>query len=82
MLFRSFHELTDATEQRRRFEADLAVRAARGLPAVPMDENFLQALSHGLPDCAGVAVGLDRVLMVATGAQRLGDVLPFTLESA
>ena len=47
-----------------------------------MDENFLQALSHGLPDCAGVAVGLDRVLMVATGAQRLGDVLPFTLESA
>ena len=78
-LCNGFHELADAAEQRRRFEADLAARAARGLPAVPVDEDFLQALSSGLPDCAGVAVGLDWVLMVATGAQRLADVLAFTL---
>jgi lysyl-tRNA synthetase class 2 len=81
-LCNGFHELTDAAEQRRRFEADLASRAARGLPAVPMDEDFLRSLSRGLPDCAGVAVGLDRVLMVATGAQQLSDVLPFTLSES
>ena len=78
-LCNGFHELTDAAEQRRRFAADLATRHRLGLPAVPMDERFLAALACGLPDCAGVAVGLDRVLMVAMGAASIADVLAFTL---
>ena len=60
-LCNGFHELADAGEQRRRFEADLAARAARGLPAVAIDERLLAALAAGLPDVAGVAVGFDRV---------------------
>jgi len=78
-LCNGFHELADATEQRRRFEADLAARRSQGLPAVPIDERFLATLAQGLPDCAGVAVGLDRVLMVASGASSIADVLAFTL---
>lgn len=77
-LCNGFHELADPVEQRRRFEADLAARARRGLPGVPLDTRLLGALERGLPDCAGVAVGLDRVLMVAAGAHALGDVLAFT----
>jgi lysyl-tRNA synthetase class 2 len=78
-LCNGFHELTDASEQRRRFEQDLHARQTRGLPAVPIDEAFLAALERGLPECAGVAVGLDRVLMVATNAPSISDVVAFTL---
>ena len=78
-LCHGFHELADANEQRRRFEADLAARRGHGLPTVPIDERFLATLADGLPDCAGVAVGLDRVLMVASGASSIADVLAFTL---
>jgi lysyl-tRNA synthetase class 2 len=81
-LCNGFHELADATEQRRRFEGDLAARARRGLPAMPIDERFIAALHTGLPDCAGVAVGLDRVLMVASGATEIGAVLAFTTEES
>lgn len=56
-----YHELTDAAEQRARFEADLASRRAAGLPEAPIDEALLAALEEGLPDCAGVAIGLDRL---------------------
>jgi lysyl-tRNA synthetase class 2 len=77
-----FHELGDAREQRRRFERDLAARAAAGAPAVPIDESLLAALEAGLPDCAGVAVGLDRLLMVLGGYDHIADVLAFDIERA
>lgn len=72
-----FHELRDAEEQQTRFEAENRLRARAGLPAVPMDEYLLGALQAGLPDCAGVALGLDRLLMVLLGATRLDAVLNF-----
>lgn len=66
-LANGFTELTDAAEQRRRFEADNRARQAQGLPQVPLDEGLLAALQQGLPDCAGVALGFDRLLMLACG---------------
>lgn len=72
-----YHELTDATEQRRRFAADGRAREALGLEAMPMDHRLLAALAHGLPDCAGVAVGLDRLFMVAAGESSIDAVMAF-----
>ncbi len=77
-LANGFHELADAAEQRRRFEADRATRRRLGLPVPGIDEHLLAALDAGLPDCAGVAVGLDRVLMLALGETSLDAVVPFT----
>lgn len=73
-----YWELTDPVEHRRRFAVDAAVRDARGLPAHGFDEAFLAALEHGLPECAGVALGVDRLVMKALGFARIGDVLTFT----
>ncbi|HQW09246.1 MAG TPA: EF-P lysine aminoacylase EpmA, partial [Steroidobacteraceae bacterium] len=70
-LANGFDELADATEQRARFEADLRERARRGLPCGPLDERLLAALAAGLPACVGVAVGFDRVLMLAERARRI-----------
>lgn len=81
-LCNGFHELADAGEQRRRFEADLDLRRARGLPPTPVDERFLAALAAGLPDCAGVALGLDRVVMLATGCASIREVLAFPVDVA
>ncbi len=81
-LANGFNELTDASEQRRRFQADLARRAADGMAQPPLDEAFLVALEAGLPDCAGVALGLDRLLMAATGSRHIDEVLAFPLERA
>lgn len=81
-LANGYHELADATEQQRRFDADLAARAAHGLPAVPADERLLAALAHGLPDCAGVALGFDRLVMLAVGASRIDEVIAFPLARA
>jgi elongation factor P--(R)-beta-lysine ligase len=81
-LCNGFHELADAAEQRRRFEAERAARAARGLPLPPLDERLLAALAAGLPDCAGVAVGLDRVLMLATACGSIREVLAFAVDEA
>ena len=64
-LANGYHELTDAAEQRKRFEVDLAQRKQLGLPEVPIDEDLLAALAQGLPDCAGVALGFDRLLMLS-----------------
>ncbi|BCO31338.1 elongation factor P--(R)-beta-lysine ligase [Thiohalobacter sp. COW1] len=72
-----FHELSDAVEQRRRFEAGNAARISQGLAPVPLDEHLLAALDQGLPDCAGVAVGLDRLLMRAAGVDEIDAVLAF-----
>lgn len=81
-LANGFHELADADEQRTRFERQLHARAASGLPAVPMDEHLLAALAHGLPDCAGVALGFDRLVMLASVVRTIEDVLAFPLGRA
>lgn len=72
-----FRELTDHREQRARFENDLAERALTGLPAIPVDARLLQALEYGLPDCSGVAIGLDRLLMLMSGETHIDKVLAF-----
>ena len=76
-LANGYHELADAGEQRRRFEHANAQRRARGLPEMPLDERLLAAMAEGLPDCAGVALGFDRVVMLALGARRLDEVIAF-----
>ena len=81
-LANGFHELTDAAEQARRFERDNRVRAQSGRPLLPIDKPFLRALAHGLPDCAGVALGLDRLLMILTGAADIEQVIGFNAEGA
>lgn len=81
-LANGFHELTDAREQRMRFEQDNRKRAALGLPQHPLDENLLAALEHGLPDCSGVALGVDRLIMLALKAERLSEVIAFPVDRA
>jgi len=81
-LANGFHELGDATEQRSRFAADTARRQQRGQPARTTDERLLGALAHGLPACAGVALGFDRLAMVAAGAQHIDHVIAFPFERA
>ena len=81
-LANGFAELTDAAEQRRRFEQDQANRHERGLPVPPLDEAFLVALAAGMPEAAGVALGLDRLLMAITGASHIDQVLAFPIERA
>jgi lysyl-tRNA synthetase class 2 len=76
-LANGYHELTDADEQRRRFQRDHALRAAHGLAQPPMDERLLAALQAGMPTCAGVAVGMERLLMALVGSDRIADVLAF-----
>ena len=81
-LANGYHELASAEEQRERFAADQDERRRRGLPLHPVDEHLLAALAAGLPDCAGVALGFDRLLMLATGSGHIDDVIPFPTERA
>ncbi len=81
-LANGFQELRDPEEQARRFEADLRQRRARGQALPPVDRRFLAALEAGLPPCAGVALGVDRLLMRLLGAETLSEVLPFPWERA
>ncbi|MCK5716969.1 MAG: EF-P lysine aminoacylase GenX [Thiomargarita sp.] len=81
-LANGFYELTDPIEQRQRFEQDLAKRRLLNLPLYPLDERFLAALSAGIPDCSGVAIGLDRLLMIMMGASHINDVLAFPIDYA
>ena len=74
-LANAFGELTDAAVQRARLEADMAEKERLYGVRWPVDEDFLAALEHGLPDCAGIALGFDRLVMLASGAAHIEDVL-------
>jgi lysyl-tRNA synthetase class 2 len=80
-LANGYHELKDVAEQRRRFDRDHAVRAARGDALPPIDEALLAALPD-LPDCAGVALGVDRLMMALLDAGRIADVLAYDFSRA
>lgn len=81
-LANGWRELTDAREQRRRFERDQRERDARGQRIPPIDENLLAALEHGLPECSGVALGIDRLLMLVLGLDRIARAQSFDGERA
>lgn len=81
-LANGYQELTDAGEQRRRFEAENSLRVQRGDSPVPLDERLLAALEAGLPECAGVALGVDRLLMKRAGISSLSGALAFDTERA
>lgn len=81
-LANGFHELQDAKEQRKRFENELKLRQQTNLLPVPIDEHFLAALESGLPDCSGVALGIDRLVMLALEASSLKEVVSFSFETA
>ena len=76
-LCNGYTELTDAAEQRRRFEADADIRKAMGKDVPKFDENFLAALESGMPACSGVALGLDRLFMLALHKENISDVILF-----
>src|SRR5690554_2501135 len=80
-LANGYWELTDAQEQGARFAADLARRAREQLPVYPSDGKLLQALEHGLPESAGVALGVDRLLMCILGVPTIGEVLAFDFDA-
>ncbi len=79
-LANAFGELTDAAEQRRRFARDVAERERLGRTAHAMDERFLAALQEGMPEASGIALGVDRLVMLVAGVPRIDDVLTFTPE--
>jgi lysyl-tRNA synthetase class 2 len=81
-LANGYHELRDADEQRARFEYDQARRSQRGAAVPPIDERLLAAMRSGLPACAGVALGIDRLLMAMAGSDRIADVLAFDFARA
>jgi lysyl-tRNA synthetase class 2 len=81
-LANGYHELTDAEEQRRRFASDIEKRRLAGKIEPTIDDHFLAALDSGLPDCAGVALGVDRLLMLQQGASSLAEIMPFPVDRA
>jgi len=81
-LANGYHELTDAAEQRARFERDLSIRRERGAFIPPLDARLLDALQAGFPACAGVALGVDRLLMAMLRSDRIADVLAFPFDRA
>ncbi|MFW5815670.1 MAG: EF-P lysine aminoacylase EpmA [Wenzhouxiangella sp.] len=76
-LANGYQELTDPVEQRRRFERDNARRAVLGRPGMPIDEDLLAAMAHGLPACSGVAMGIERLLMAFSEASEISAVMAF-----
>lgn len=76
-LANGFHELSDANEQAQRFQHEAELRDQHGRPARAADSRLLAALAHGIPDCAGVALGIDRLLMLKLNAQRIDQVISF-----
>jgi len=81
-LANGFHELTNAASQRERFEKDLDQRSREGLAKLPMDEALLNALTFGIPNCAGVALGIDRLLMIISSTKQIEETLCFAIDRA
>ena len=81
-LANGYYELGNPDELRRRFQRDLEVRCSAGQHQPAVDEKFLAAMKAGLPDCAGVALGIDRLLMLKLGADDLADVMAFPIDRA
>lgn len=81
-LANGYHELINADEQRQRFLRDLSVRQARIASLPPLDQRLLEAMARGLPACAGVALGVDRLLMAMVGTDRIAEVLAFPFREA
>ena len=81
-LANGYHELTDANEQRQRLLADQQQRLALDLPQRPLDMRLVEALAEGMPECAGVALGVDRLLMLAAEKEQIAEVIPFAHERA
>lgn len=81
-LANGYHELLDPTEQRGRFEEAQRMRQERGYDVYPYDSHMVAALAHGMPDCAGVAMGIDRLLMLMLGTRNIADVLAFDFHRA
>jgi lysyl-tRNA synthetase class 2 len=77
-----YHELSDAEEQNRRFDRELAIRQQKKLPVVVKDKHLIAALESGLPECSGMAIGLDRLLMLLSGSASIDDVLSFSIHGA
>jgi lysyl-tRNA synthetase class 2 len=73
----AFYELTDPETQRIRFEEDQRIRAAQGKVVYPIDEDFMAALTSGIPPSAGIALGVDRLVMMLLGKSKLKEILPF-----
>ena len=76
-LANGYCELTDATEQEQRFAADNDKRRELGLAERPLDTHLLAAMGHGLPECSGVALGIDRLLMLLVGSTDIREVIAF-----
>ncbi|HET8815818.1 MAG TPA: amino acid--tRNA ligase-related protein, partial [Pseudidiomarina sp.] len=81
-LANGYFELTDVAEQTKRFQNDQKQRAQNGLTAMQADLRLLAALESGLPSCAGVALGFDRLVMLATHKQHIEEILPFAHDRA
>ena len=81
-LANGYHELTDSQEQKRRLLKDQQIREQMGLPQRPLEMRLVSALEAGIPDCAGVALGVDRLVMLALGADSIQDVIAFPIERA
>ncbi len=77
-----FFELSNVNEQEKRFDEEIQFRQVKGLRVVDKDQKFLDALRSGLPDCSGIALGLDRLLMIIDDAELLNDVIAFPFDRA
>lgn len=79
-LANAFYELSDAKEQRKRFREEQELRTKLGKEVFPMDEDFLRCLENGFPECAGISIGMDRLLLKLSGKHGLGGISPYWME--